>query len=392
MSEFRSLMIDQWLEKYTGYERFMPDLERIGKVVDYLELPKPKKIITVAGTNGKGQCSRLLFKELSKKYRVSLLTSPHLVRLNERLVNNDGEITDEKLWELIQELKPVVEKLNVKLPFFEYVFIVFLMFAKDSDITILEVGLGGRLDAVNYYAADILLLTSISRDHQNFLGNRYEQILREKLGLLRDKQHVYTSLELKYLQLKAKLLIEQYKDVLWCDNFKSSISLKSDDFSIRNKKLVQKVLQEEFNIHISIENDFPGKQLTINDNTCYFMTSHNVDGIRKFIQLMQNHKYNFDIVYIFLSIRAVEEDTYVILKILVNAFKDRAELKISKYKSYNLYQGKELEEFGQKFKIEVVEDFAKEINKYNNKKVLCIGSNYSYRAVHTAAFGSRPRG
>ena len=391
MSEIRSLMIDQWLEKYTGYERFMPDLERIGKVVDYLELPKPKKIITVAGTNGKGQCSRLLFKELSKKYRVSLLTSPHLVRLNERLVNNDGEITDEKLWKLIQELKPVVEKLNIKLPFFEYVFIVFLMFAKDSDITILEVGLGGRLDAVNYYAADILLLTSISRDHQEFLGNRYDGILKEKLGLLRNNQHFYSSLELNYLRECTQEVLTKFSDVKWSDMFKLNVTKTSDNYYVRNQQLVNYVLEQEFKIKNDIDHNFPGKILNINDNQCYFIPSHNPDGLRKFIQLMQLEKYNFDKVLVFLSKRSIA-DTKVKVRIILDGCKPIEEISICKFTGYNMMDSEALTSIAKDFNLRLIDDFSEEIKKYKNKNILCIGSNYNYRTLHTTWLKSRSRG
>tara|TARA_B100001971_G_C18268046_1_gene596674 strand:- start:112315 stop:113469 length:1155 start_codon:yes stop_codon:yes gene_type:complete len=384
-------MIDQWLEKYTGYERFMPDLERIGKVVDYLELPKPKKIITVAGTNGKGQCSRLLFKELSKKYRVSLLTSPHLVRLNERLVNNDGEITDEKLWKLIQELKPVVEKLNIKLPFFEYVFIVFLMFAKDSDITILEVGLGGRLDAVNYYAADILLLTSISRDHQEFLGNRYDGILKEKLGLLRNNQHFYSSLELNYLRECTQEVLTKFSNVKWSDMFKLNVTKTSDNYYVRNQQLVNYVLEQEFKIKNDIDHNFPGKILSINDNQCYFIPSHNPDGLRKFIQLMQLEKYNFDKVLVFLSKRSIA-DTKVKVRIILEGCKPIEEISICKFTGYNMMDSEALTSIAKDFNLRLIDDFSEEIKKYKNKNILCIGSNYNYRTLHTTWLNSRPRG
>lgn len=382
------IIIDEWLERYTGYERFMPDLERIGKAVEYLGLKKPPKVITVAGTNGKGQCSRLLFKELSKKYKVSLLTSPHLVKLNERLVNNDGEISDKQLWKLIQELRPVVEKLGLKLPFFEYVYIVFLMFSQDREIVIFEVGLGGRLDATNYYGADILLLTSISRDHQEFLGNRYDSIITEKLGLLRDKQKLYSSLELKYLQQKANELVNKYQGVEWFDCFKDGDTRKEDSFYLRNQKLIQSVLKSEFNQDLEINNDFPGKILEIYNNMCYFIPSHNPDGLRKFIQLMQIEQYNFDKVLVFLSKRSVA-DTKVKLRIILDGLKNYEDLAICKFHGPNMMDSEVLAGIAKDFNLRLIDDFTEEIKKYNSKKILCIGSNYNYRTINHAWLRSR---
>lgn len=391
MSEIKSLMIDQWLEKYTGYERFSPDLERIAKVVNELGLKRNPKVITIGGTNGKGQCSRLLFKELSKHYQVALLTSPHLVKLNERLVNNLGEISDDELWRLIIKLKPIVEKLGVKLPFFEYVYIVFLMFAENCEIAIFEVGLGGRLDAVNHYGADIVLITSISRDHQEYLGNRYDGILREKLGVLRDNQALYTSFELKYLQQNCEQFIQNYKNVKWTDTFRSHYSSKEDNYYLRNQKLVQLVLKNEFQQDLELNNDFPGKILNINDNKCYFMPSHNPDGLRKFIQLMEREQYNFDKVLVFLSKRSVA-DTKVKLRIILNGFKHSNDLSICKFAGYNMMDSEILAGLAKDFNLEIIDDFKKEISKYSNKNILCIGSNYNYRTLHSAMLSFGPRG
>lgn len=382
--------IQQWIEDYTGYERFQPGLQRIQKVVEHLKLQAASKIITVAGTNGKGECSRLLFQELSKNFKVSVLTSPHLIKINERFMDNAGEISNEKLWQLTQQVHQALEEIKIKLPFFEFIYIVFLLFSKDKEIVIFEVGLGGRLDATNFFGADILLLTSISRDHQEFLGNRYQNIIDEKLGLLRDNQKLYSSLELKYLQSRTQFNLERFKNVQWKDMFILGNTLVSDSFSIRNQKLVQMVLLQEFNQEMNLHDEFPGKVLKINDNECYVMTSHNPDGLRKFIQLMHREQYNFDKIIIFLSDKS-EEDTRVKIRIILNAYHEHKDIILCAFKGWKQINPVVLKKMGNEFNLRIADGFSEEIIQFKNKKVLCIGSNYSYLSIHNAQQELCPR-
>ncbi len=162
-------------------------LERIRKVAECAGLlPFPLPVITVAGTNGKGSCAHFLECIFSNAgYRVGLYTSPHLLQYNERIRFNHCFATNEQLCQAFQ----VIEQLrgSISLTYFEFSTLAALKLFKDAklDLVILEVGLGGRLDAVNILDADVALISSISLDHTEWLGDTCEKIAYEKLGILR---------------------------------------------------------------------------------------------------------------------------------------------------------------------------------------------------------------
>lgn len=163
-------------------------LDRVESVAETLGLLTfPAKIVTVAGTNGKGSCVRalsLLLKQQS--LNVGAFTSPHIERYNER-ITIDGEPASDALicdvFELIE-----VARGGTSLSYFEFGTLAALLIFKrfSLDVIILEVGLGGRLDAVNIVDPDIAVITSIGLDHQAWLGNTRELIGAEKAGILRE--------------------------------------------------------------------------------------------------------------------------------------------------------------------------------------------------------------
>ena len=145
-----------------------------------------KKVILVAGTNGKG--STVAFLEslyVSGGYRVGTYTSPHLLKYNER-VRIDGEpVSDAQLCEAFDHVENAREETT--LTYFEFgTFAAFDVFQRDQlDIVILEVGLGGRLDVVNLVDADVAVISNIQLDHMDWLGDTREEIALEKLGVAR---------------------------------------------------------------------------------------------------------------------------------------------------------------------------------------------------------------
>lgn len=150
--------------------------------------------VLVAGTNGKGSTASTLASILcASGLKTALYTSPHLIRLNERIRVNGEQISDEDFAELHTEVDRVAEKLVEKkaLPwhpsFFEMMTaIAFAQFArKRVEIAVLEVGMGGRLDATNIVEPLVSVITDISLDHQKFLGNTVGEIAREKVGIIR---------------------------------------------------------------------------------------------------------------------------------------------------------------------------------------------------------------
>ena len=161
-------------------------LERVIEVFSRLEISISCPILTVGGTNGKGSTCAMLEAVLrSAGYRTGLYTSPHLLRYNERVRIAGREADDAALCEAFA----AVERARgaVPLTYFEFgTLAAFFLFSKANlDAAILEVGLGGRLDAVNVLDADCAVLTSVAIDHVEYLGDSREAIGREKAGIFR---------------------------------------------------------------------------------------------------------------------------------------------------------------------------------------------------------------
>lgn len=162
-------------------------LERVRKVRDRLGLAFDCPVITVAGTNGKGStCAMLEAIALQAGWRTGVYTSPHLVHFEERC-RIAGEIV--KAQDLVPHFQRVEDaRQGETLTYFEFttLAILSLLAAGGLDVAILEVGLGGRLDAVNAIDTDCAIITSVDLDHMEYLGPDRESIGREKAGILRE--------------------------------------------------------------------------------------------------------------------------------------------------------------------------------------------------------------
>jgi dihydrofolate synthase/folylpolyglutamate synthase len=182
--------LDQWLEWQTILHDKAIDLglDRVREVADRLGIDKISgKVITVAGTNGKGSSVAAYENWLHRAgYSVASYTSPHLLVYNERIRFNLELVTDAELCDAFEAVEN--SRADTTLTYFEYGTLAALYFMqqRQPDFAILEVGLGGRLDAVNIIDADLVHLTPIGLDHQAFLGNDRESIGFEKAGVLRE--------------------------------------------------------------------------------------------------------------------------------------------------------------------------------------------------------------
>ena len=144
-------------------------------------------VVSVAGTNGKGSSVTMLDEILRRAgYRVGRYTSPHLIKYNERICVDGNEVSDAELCESFDRIDRA--RGDISLTYFEFGTLAALdLFRQHNvEIAILEVGLGGRLDAVNILDADAALISSIDLDHQQWLGNTRESIGREKAGIFRN--------------------------------------------------------------------------------------------------------------------------------------------------------------------------------------------------------------
>ena len=162
-------------------------LDRVRQVAERLNLQRPApKVVTVTGTNGKGStCVFLAELLLAEGLRVGVYSSPHLLRYNERVVIDREPVTDAELCMAFSAVESA--RSNISLTYFEMgTLAAFWLFQKAGlDVAVLEIGLGGRLDAVNLLDADVAVVTSIGLDHAEWLGNTRESVAFEKAGIFR---------------------------------------------------------------------------------------------------------------------------------------------------------------------------------------------------------------
>ncbi len=168
-------------------------LQRVEAVVGRLGLrPPPGQVLTVAGTNGKGSTLRFVESLLDcLGRRAGVYTSPHLIRYNERIRIDGREVGDAELVAAFEAVEQA--RRSDALTYFEFgTLAAFWLFSEARlDAWLLEIGLGGRLDAVNVVDADVALITTVALDHQQWLGDGLEQIAAEKAGIMRAGRPVF---------------------------------------------------------------------------------------------------------------------------------------------------------------------------------------------------------
>jgi dihydrofolate synthase/folylpolyglutamate synthase len=213
-----------WLCSFEKYG-WIFGLERINSLLEQLGNPhQGLRVIHVAGTNGKGSVCKYISSILQKAgYRVGLYLSPHVERFSERIVINNQEISPEDFACLVSQVGPVVEAMKKQgnsPTFFEIVTaLAFLHFKNCSvDYAVVEVGLGGRFDATNVIHPLVSVITNISLEHTDILGNEVGLIASEKAGIIKDDVPVVSG-----AVQDARVVIEQVASqrnapVTWIDH------------------------------------------------------------------------------------------------------------------------------------------------------------------------------
>ena len=318
--------LSTWLSTHVGLEFFKGGFERLG---DHFQVFKNHfnsrnvQIITIAGTNGKGQTSLLLERELkSAGKKVGLWTSPHILSVTERFRFDGLEIGQV---ELLNQFKLLGEKPGkTELSYYEFLFHIFLSWIhqKDIDVLILEVGLGGRLDAVNFFDADIAAIVSIGRDHQEILGNSLKNILKEKMGITRAGIPLVTSIEQSFLRAEIEKFNDN-KSIPWLDLYQLGWNDDETTYEVSNARLA-KVLAYTF-----LKSKFPletpavvltslpelkgrCEKMTLDNVRFIFIGAHNVDGMRKLTQSVSKQQTQYgltsnSILWLSFSSRSNEE-------------------------------------------------------------------------------------
>ncbi|TCB43609.1 bifunctional tetrahydrofolate synthase/dihydrofolate synthase [Acinetobacter terrestris] len=183
--------LNTWLDYWSHVHVTGIDLglERVIPVVEKLGVTRPQaKVLTVAGTNGKGSTTTTLAAILNAQgYKVGLYQSPHIYRFNERVKLSGIEVDDQTLVDAFVQVDQARRDCDLSLSFFEATTLAaFVIFkTKQCDVWVLEVGLGGRLDVVNVIDPDVAVITNIGLDHTDWLGDTIEKIAFEKAGIIR---------------------------------------------------------------------------------------------------------------------------------------------------------------------------------------------------------------
>ena len=223
------------------------DLRRMDEILGRLGNPHRKvKAVHVAGSKGKGSTSVMIASALSASgYKTGLFTSPHLLNFGERIQIDSREIAEDEVVDLVERIKPEVEAVNQKATYgrlttFEVITALgFLYFAeKGCDFNVVEVGLGGRLDATNVVMPEVCAITSISLEHTDVLGNTLAEIAAEKAGIIKAGRTVVSAPQAdevsaviqRVCEERRATLIQAGKDITW-----QGMSFSSTHQSLRVK-------------------------------------------------------------------------------------------------------------------------------------------------------------
>ena len=235
--------------------------EKLKKIYELLGKPcENKKIIHIAGTNGKGSTATFLENIFfAAGYSVAKFTSPHILRFNERILVNKEMISDEDVVKHCEAVMNVLEENGLKVNFFEITTFAALLYFKEKnpDFIFLETGLGGRYDATNIVKSTIAAITNVSFDHVALLGNSLEKIAARKAGIIKDKELCIYAQNLAELEEAVKRetdnsinVLKKYKNLqveLDDQNYKTIVKIienvkKSENIEkINNKNNLEKI-------------------------------------------------------------------------------------------------------------------------------------------------------
>jgi dihydrofolate synthase/folylpolyglutamate synthase len=257
-----------YLLRYADYERLprsgvVWDTQRIERLLEKLGNPQfSARTVHIAGTKGKGSTSAMAASILKEAgYRVGLYTSPHLLSYTER-IRVDGEPIPEDTWAgLVEEIRPYVEEVNAEKTYGEtttfelYTAMAFLHYRNvRADYQVIEVGLGGRLDATNVVRPDVCVITSISYDHTEVLGDTLGKIAREKAGIVKPGVPVVAAPQApeamevieRVSRERGARLVRVGSDVTW----------RAGGFNHKGQSCRVKGLRREYDLHLPLLGEY----------------------------------------------------------------------------------------------------------------------------------------
>lgn len=340
-------------------------LERIQSILKLIGNPQEKiKIIHVAGTNGKGSVSSILANILKcAGYKTGLYTSPHLVEYIERIKINNIDISKEDFATYIEKICTIAEKKNIHLTEFEILTAIAFKYFADNKvkIAVIETGLGGRFDATNVCKKPILsIITSISLDHTDRLGNTIEKIAFEKAGIIKPKSTILTEISNKGFKIikntaeekKVKLIVATNYVNMNYENGNNYVSIEDKKCEFPLLGLYQKanlsiVLQAVEFLKIKTEAvieglktaKWPARLEFIKDKNLLIDGAHNPDAAKELRKSLDYYFNNQKRIFLYSTLNT--KDYKEIAKILFNKddeiyyyeFKNKNAISFEEYKN-----------------------------------------------------------
>ena len=303
-----------------GIKLGLQNMERLCEKLGHPE--RAYKIIHIAGTNGKGSTATTLERILLEAgYQVGKYTSPHILKFNERIIANGKQISDEEIEKYYYQVEKIMEEEKIDATFFEITTAMMFSYFRDKklDYVVLETGMGGRLDATNVSQAELCIITNVSLDHTEYLGDSIYKIAKEKAGIIKNCPKVIVA-EQQEEFLQA--ILEEKAEVINVLNKYADATYQLDF-----EKFMTEIKIEGKNYHFSLFGDYQyhnflcayeaAKQLGISEEIiqraaekvvweCRFEIAarqplvildgaHNPDGVRELVKIVKQHYHKTEV-------------------------------------------------------------------------------------------------
>ena len=333
-----------------GTSKGVHTLDKIRLLLEEFDNPQDKiRTIHIAGTNGKGSTTKMIAKVLASKNKTATFTSPYIRRINEAIAINGCDISDDEFIDLVKKIKKPIESLDNKgyyLSYFEVLTAIAYIFFYEQkvDVAIIETGLGGLLDCTNIIKKPLAsVITTISMDHMNILGNSIEEIAYQKAGIIKKDCPVFIYPNNQIAMQVFSKKVDETNSASFTFN-KDEVNIKQADdkanvFDFRNYKDVKLKLlgkhqiynaclallildhfKEDFNIDEkiikeSLENtENIGRLTTISSNPRVIVDgSHNKEAIDALIDTIRN--FSYDRLIIGFSVLGDKDYEYIIRRL-----------------------------------------------------------------------------
>ncbi|MCX6816082.1 MAG: bifunctional folylpolyglutamate synthase/dihydrofolate synthase [Candidatus Aenigmarchaeota archaeon] len=287
-SDYNELL--DWLY---GLRRFgiKPGIERVSAAMERLGNPQDRmKIIHVAGTNGKGSVCAMLSSILQKAgYKAGIFTSPHLVDFRERMQVDSKKISKDDVMRIVKTIRAT----GVELTFFELTTAVALQYfcEQNVDYAVIEVGMGGRFDATNIITPQASVITSLSLDHTQWLGDTIDKIAYEKAGIVKEGVPLFTTVDNKVIRNECT---KKHAPFILVDGEENTNM--NGFFQRRNAGLAAEIARylkiSDDNIRSGLMHTYWPARLEFIEKNILLDCCHNTDGVEKMAEFVKTLQYD----------------------------------------------------------------------------------------------------